>query len=79
METGVIAVEPWRYEAVVMVTGVHGGENGRERLLCGALLTVAAGVVLQFVCIFRIASVEATPPGGNTKNSSSGSQRDLGH
>lgn len=28
---------------------------------------MAAGVVLQFVCVFRISPVEATPPGGKDK------------
>lgn len=39
---------------------------------------MAAGVVLQFVCVFRISSVKATPPGGKTKNSSSGSKKGSG-
>lgn len=52
--------------------GVGGGTQAERG---GGLLTVAAGVVLQFVCVFWVSPVEATPPGGKTKNSSSGSKR----
>lgn len=59
--------------------GAEGGTSGKcgaggVGVRSGGLLTVAAGVVLQFVCVLRICPVEATPPGGKTKNSSSGSK-----
>lgn len=62
-----------------MDTGVSNpeAETNSESKQGGAvgLLTVATGVVLQFVGVFWIPPLEATPPGEKTKNSSSGSQK----